>query len=175
MPLKRCDSPRGHLEMPGGNDRDAESVFVRVGLYANRSWRGPALARDAADRRGFGGRRGLRHYQTGRRFGWSDDHASPRHHRGRDHALAVAKRIIAQISPQAKQPDRCDNPGNDHRDHISTLVFSGHCLVLYLIHGDVFTGIGVEIVNSNQLDFSSPARSSRYATQRLDAKHLPLT
>jgi hypothetical protein len=33
-----------------------------------------------------------------------------------------------------------------------------------LIHGDVFTGIGVEIVNSNQLDFSSPAGSSSYAT-----------
>jgi len=47
---------------------------------------------------------------------------------------------------------------------LSTLVFSGHWLVLHSIHGDVFTGIGFQIVNDNRLNVALPAGLSTYAT-----------
>jgi hypothetical protein len=122
------------------------------------------LARYAADRRGLESRRRPRRHQASGRFGWRDSHAGPRRHRGRDHAVSAAQRIIPEIRPQTEHTDRSDNTGNHHRDQFSTLVFSGHCLVLHSIHADVFTGIDFEIVNNNRLNFYSPARSSTYAT-----------
>ena len=35
------------------------------------------------------------------------------------------------IRPQAEYADHRDNAGNYYRDQLSTLVFSGHCLVLH--------------------------------------------
>ena len=122
------------------------------------------LARHAADRRRLESRCRPRRHQTSRRFGRSHSHPGPRRHRGRDHAISTAQRIIPEIRPQTKHTDRRDDTGNYHRDQLSTLVFSGHCLVLHSIHADVCTGIDFEIVNNNRLNFYSPARSSTYAT-----------
>ena len=61
------------------NEQPEAPLFTVLGrnkIGGNRD-RKPVLARYAANRRRFGGRRGLRHHQMSRRFGWSHNHAGP--------------------------------------------------------------------------------------------------
>ena len=55
----------------------AEKDAIAIDKIGGNRDRKPVLARYAANRRRFGGRRGLRHHQMSRRFGWSHNHAGP--------------------------------------------------------------------------------------------------